>query len=389
MKRTCIAALTVLCFATGLQAQDLGNQPADLEPSRTTIVYPLRSGQARELSGLLKGFYPDLQIAPLNQSNVLLIRAAADASEDILATLTQIDRPPHSIVIHVYLLRSHGAPLSAEETVKFSGSRNEVLDQIATLRQRDQLSIENRIELTSIENQAAMVQIGKQVPMVAGTVVTSTRGRTNNYRQVATGTLLSVTARTTHDNEIAIEIEFEKSEIDPPVATSEEDEVSPSAISTLTHQSTVQFANGDAVLAGTIVEKSTDSNGHSYLVVTAHVRDGLAARGSRQAALERSSDQAARSRPPRAFAGSSARSNAARSKTEGGETSGRAALAERTRDARVLDFARKVLSKFDSDADGKLSVAECRKMTNDPSSGDEDKDGYVTVVELADWFINR
>lgn len=453
MKTSCALMIALFCGAANfLPAQDLGNQPADVQPSTETIVYPIREGLPRDLASLLMELYPDSQIAAIQEHNVLLIRAAAASRDELMGVLTKLDRPKQTLVLHAYLLRSHGSPLSVEETAGLSGSRDEVLGRIADLQKRDQLSIENRIEITTIEDQEAMVQIGKQIPVVSGTSITSSRGRTNSYRQIATGTILSVKARTTPDDLIVMEINFEKSDVDYPAASTEDAAATPAEVSTLTHQTTVQFADGHAVLAGTLVGKPVASSGHSYLVVTASIRNGSATpRSVAQRVKESIQAGGILSRRESRFPAAAPRISG-QSPSERFDALARALFDEADRDgngllsgeeldkrgvgihaadsvrrkgisfadymkllveqrrvkrpaeadvepaakagensiqARVLAYATKVLSKYDTDGDGKLDAMECGKMSKDPFDADADKDGFVNALELAQWYSKR
>lgn len=295
MKRFCFVTMAILCFVPSvnaqvlraqvgqvvLPAQSLGNQPAAVKPPSETIVYPVRSGPASDLAQSLTAIFENARIIAVAESNVLLIHVASDSREEILGTLTQLDRQKRVIEVQAYLLRSHGAPLTPDETAGFSGSRDDVLKRIEALRKSDQLSIENRIELTTLENQKALVQFGQQLPILTGITMTATRMRANNYQQTQTGTILSVTARTTQGDAIELEINFEKSEVDPQAAPSDEDATPlPPSISRMTYQTTLQFANGEAALAGTMVGKPATGPAHSYLVVIANVRDEATTRAA-------------------------------------------------------------------------------------------------------------
>ena len=450
MRRWCTLLMVLVVLVSRLDAEDLGNQPAAVQPSLETIVYPLRSGSAQELAVTLQDIYELGGIVALPQQNVLLLRVDESVREEMLRTLAELDRAPRTIVVHAYLLRSHGDPMSAAEAAEFSGRRSDVLQRIDVLRKSDRLSIENRIELATVENEKALAQTGKEVSLVAGTTVSPSRGRTNSYQRAETGTIFTVVARVTPENNMLLQLNFEKSDIQHSLATGDDPSPSPPALIRLTHQSTVRLASGDAVLAGTMVGKADDPSGHYYLVVTAHEAEGVgrpaASAGGPQAGA-RVGSRRPRSDPPapaRAAARDDPRleamakaaferadrdgnqrlsgdelssgvirsfrldfgedqevtfdafhkSIAARVERRNSAESAQPATRSDRSDSRSLDeryrlFARRVVERFDTDQDGRLNVDERSRMNLDLSAVDADQDGFVTPEELGTWYRDK
>lgn len=58
-------------------------------------------------------------------------------------------------------------------------------------------------------------------------------------------------------------------------------------------------------------------------------------------------------------------------------------------DARYLAYYQKLLEKYDSSGDGWLTADEWSKMSKDPAEADTDKDGQITILELAKWSIKK
>lgn len=58
-------------------------------------------------------------------------------------------------------------------------------------------------------------------------------------------------------------------------------------------------------------------------------------------------------------------------------------------DPRYLAYYTKLLQKYDSNADGSLTVDEWIAMSKDPAAADTDQDGKITAVELAKWAMRR
>lgn len=468
MRQICVVATVALFCASNLFAQ-FGGQPSAQKTE--TIVYPVRAVPANDLAESLMTLYHNHQIIALDESNVLVIRVDADSRDEMIHVLEQLDRPKRTVLVHAYLLKSHGAPLSPEETAGLSGSSDEVLKRIASLQQADQLAVENRIEMTTLENLPASVQTGGNHPVLTGTTVSGSRGRANSYAHVQTGTMFTVTSRVTPDDEIVMTLDFTKSQLDRERDANDDDAPARSFISTLTHQSTVQLADGDALLAGTMVGKPEASTGHSYLVITARLRGSVA---SRTASRESNRTQDARDRRAEFFrsqrAGGASGGFSGRGGFPGGGFGGRPPAdmvsqiargaferADRDRDGvlsgdelktpgtpadkadadengevtfdelktyiskqmdrrtakdaatkpepeparqgrdesksnldrRYLQYYSRLLTKYDTNGDGKLNAEEWATMSKDPSAADTDEDGLITVEELTKWSLKK
>jgi hypothetical protein len=71
------------------------------------------------------------------------------------------------------------------------------------------------------------------------------------------------------------------------------------------------------------------------------------------------------------------------------ETEGQAKDETGAIDPRYLAYYTKLLQKYDSNADGSLTVDEWIAMSKDPAAADTDQDGKITAVELAKWAMRR
>lgn len=349
-----------------------------------TIVYPVRSAAANSLVEPLTHFYPQAYITAQPEGNVVLIRVEADSRDEIIRVLEQLDRPKRSVVVHVYLLKSHGAPLSPDETSELSGTSDEVMKRIAAMRKADQLSIANRIEMTTLEDNPAIVQTGGDQRVLTGTTVSGSRGRTNSYTQLQTGTMFKVQARVTPDNEIVMAVDFEKSELIPVANANDDDPSGRPSVSRLTHQSTVQLANGDALLAGTMVGKPDATSGHSYLVVTARLR-GTAAKRTAARQSNRSQETRDRMQQFQSLRGGGGASGGffGGGGGAGGSFGGRPS-------AEVVErIARGSFERADRDSNGVLSGDELDTPGTGADKADADENGEVTFDELRKHIAAR
>ena len=247
--------------------------------------------------------------------------------------------------------------------------------------------VATRLELTAVEGQRSMLQIGERVPVVTGATI-NPRGRLNNYRDQTIGTLLSVLAKASDDGGIAIQLQFEQSEL-VAAAQAEEDQVVPQSTETLTQNTTIQLRDGHAQHAGTLKSRT----GEAYLVVTARLHDEAqgggaisfrsffgSTRASRRLSGDRSRGQSAR--------GSFSESNRTGRRSSGGPA-GRGRLATADLAERYQRYATALIARLDRNSDGALDAKEQSEASRDYSAADADKDGLVTVKELVDWLPKR
>ena len=295
--------------------------------------------------------------------------------------------------------------------------------------------------MTTLENSPAIVHADANRPVLTATAVSGSRGRTNNDAHVQTGTMFKVQAHVTSDHEIVMVMEFETSELVRGAEADNDNAAGRSSVCTLTHQSTVQLASGDALLVCTMVSKPSATSGHSYLVVTARLRDTPAERSvAQQLRLRRSGGVFGfGERPTAELVERIVRDSFQRADRDGNgilsgdeldtpttgadkadtDESGEVTFEEfkkhisaRVRpgdsanpseemqptlrsqqskkrssslDQRYLMYSSAVIKKYDLDGDSKLSPDEWSEMSNDPSAADKNKDGFITALELTAW----
>jgi hypothetical protein len=75
--------------------------------------------------------------------------------------------------------------------------------------------------------------------------------------------------------------------------------------------------------------------------------------------------------------------------SSGGSTEGGGADSSGSIDSRYLDYAKKLIAKYDTSGDGRLTKDEWSSMSKDPSAADTDGDGKIDDAEYARWMMNR
>jgi len=143
-----------------------------------------------------------------------------------------------------------------------SASSESISVLIRALRESRRLDVISRPQVMTLDNQPAFIQVGKRVPRITGSTI-STRGQINNITLENVGLILGVTPRINPvDGMVVMEIDAEKSELDPtegiPISFSARGDVIRSPVINLAMaQTTVSAADGDTVVLGGMISKNT------------------------------------------------------------------------------------------------------------------------------------
>jgi len=375
--RIVTAMAFLVCFVSlgGVHAEDNEKTARPVaassdESAAKTIVYIARNSPANALSAAIAVFLEgtDSRVASDVISNVLLIQTTAENQKRIIALLQQLDRVPHTLRIQMHLLKARGESLAEADAASLTGQTQEVLKSIKTLESSERVYVANRIELTAVENQKAMLQVGETVPVVVGTTLgPGARVASNNYQNLDVGIIFSVEARVSGDSDIVMVVDFEKSEVEQRSGDAvEESRPAQQVVSRLTHRTTSRIQDGNSLLVGTLVSRSSKGAGEAYLVLSASI--DASEHPKQIAALPSSSPKPA-------------------AKTDLGQAN-RASSAKGL-DPRYLAYYGKLLDKYDQNNDKALDADERAKMSKDCSAADTDKNGLVTVEELTMWSMKR
>jgi hypothetical protein len=341
---------------------------SDESPAKT-IVYIARNSPATELRPAIAEFLQDTDSRVVSDaiSNVLLIQTTAENQERVLAVLQQLDRAPRTFRIQLHLLEARGESLAEVDAASLTGQTDEVLKSIKALESTSSVYAANRIELTAIESQPTFLQVGEDVPLRSSTTSVPGRGSSSSYRSVAVGTMFKVQARLSGESDIVLEVDFEKSKIEPPSGgADEESKPVPRGVSRLTHQTTSRIRDGHSLLVGTLVSQSPDGVGEAYLVLSASIV--TPEHPKRMTTLQPSS------RKP----GSKADSGQANLGSDA-----------ESLDQRYRTYAARLLARYDQNNDKALDAEEQSSMSKSCSAADTDRNGLVTLAELTIWIMKR
>ena len=144
-----------------------------------------------------------------------------------------------------------------------SASSDSVSVLLRALQETSRLEILSRPQIRTLDNQPAYIQVGQRVPRVIGSTINQI-GQTNSVALENVGLILGVTPRISPEGTVVMEIDAEKSQLGPelqgvPISVSVDGTVIRSPrIDTTQAQATVSAANGETIILGGLITKSTD-----------------------------------------------------------------------------------------------------------------------------------
>ena len=144
-----------------------------------------------------------------------------------------------------------------------SASSESVSALIRALQQTRRLEVLSRPQVMTLDNQPAFVQVGQRVPRITGSTITQV-GQTNNIVLENVGLILGVTPRISPDGRVVMEVDAEKSKLGSietgiPVTTSGFQVIKSPTIDLTTAQTTVSAIDGETIVIGGLIEKSTET----------------------------------------------------------------------------------------------------------------------------------
>lgn len=145
-----------------------------------------------------------------------------------------------------------------------SASSENVSFLLRALQDSRRLEILSRPQILTLDNQQAFIQVGQRVPRIVNSTINQ-NGAQNSVALENVGLIIGVTPRISPDNNVVMEIDAEKSKIGPevegiPVSISADGTVIRSPrIDTITAQATVSAADGETIILGGLISRSTET----------------------------------------------------------------------------------------------------------------------------------
>jgi hypothetical protein len=139
-------------------------------------AYVVKYAAAKTLAGILAQHFKgaaEIQAGPEGTSNCLLINAPPAVFDEVMKTLEQLDRRPHSVTVEVFVVE---LPMKKDDDKgkrpnekDFSGTIDEVARHLDTMMKKGQVAGFKRIQLRTLEGQLASLMLGESKPYVTAT----------------------------------------------------------------------------------------------------------------------------------------------------------------------------------------------------------------------------
>jgi tetratricopeptide (TPR) repeat protein len=190
-------------------------------------IYLAKHAAASELAFLLgKQFVGDasVQVVAEPNANVLLIRtSSATVFDEVLKTLSQVDKPPRQIVFQVLIVELNtpkavgpekGTSKSGVDTSELTGSADAVRAKLASWMLAGHVTTVRRFTLTAQENQLSQLQLGEEKAIAMG-LNTSIAGQVNPlFQRLPQGTIITLTPRITEARDVITTCVIEDSQFE-------------------------------------------------------------------------------------------------------------------------------------------------------------------------------
>jgi general secretion pathway protein D len=146
-----------------------------------------------------------------------------------------------------------------------SASSENVSFLLRALQDSRRLEILSRPQVLTLDNQKAFIQVGQRIPRIAAANVTQFGFQTSVMLENV-GLIIGVTPRISPEGVVVMEIDAEKSELGNinegiPISVTQDGSVIRSPIlNTITAQATVSAADGETIILGGLISRSTRTN---------------------------------------------------------------------------------------------------------------------------------
>src|SRR5262249_30056160 len=128
-------------------------------------------------------------------SNCLLLQARPKVFAQLLQVLEQLDRPPRSVVVDVWIVEVPAK--KGEELRDLAGTLRAVPAKIDALQRKSLLGAVKHLQLTATENHLVSHMSGEERGYIMSATVTATGLTTKSMSRRQTGTNVKVTPRIT------------------------------------------------------------------------------------------------------------------------------------------------------------------------------------------------
>ncbi len=217
-----ILALGLASFAAG-DPPDPKDQPVKNEASTAKrLVYILKNGSAKDLAPILAAHFKgvaEVESLPDPTDNCLLINASPAAVKEVIKALEQVDRPPQTASVDIWILEvadkkaggERTAPAADVDEKDFTGAVADVGARVEALEKKGAFALVKRIRLTAVEGQTASAMVGENKPFVAGVTVRSTGLASRSITYRSTGVKADASVRVSPEKVVTVELKLSDS----------------------------------------------------------------------------------------------------------------------------------------------------------------------------------
>ena len=149
-----------------------------------------------------------------------------------------------------------------------SASSENVSFLLRALQDSRRLEVLSRPQVLTLDNQQAFIQVGQRIPRIVNSIINQ-NGTQNVVALENVGLIIGVTPRISPEGNVVMEIDAEKSKLGPeaegiPISISQNGTVIRSPrVDTITAQATVSAADGETIILGGLISKSSRTNHRS------------------------------------------------------------------------------------------------------------------------------
>jgi type II secretory pathway component GspD/PulD (secretin) len=232
-------------------------------------AYVVKYAAAKNLADVLAKHFKgaaEIQAGPQGTSNCLLINAPPAVFDEVMKTLEQLDRRPHTVAVEIFVVelptkKADDKDKRLDEKA-FSGAIDDVAERLNTMMKKGQVAGFKRIQLSTLEGQLGSLMLGENKPYATGT-------NTITYRNV--GTQVKVTPQVTADGSVTLDLNVQDSHgRDSATLTGTTEFI----LTSLTGK--ISVAPGKAALAKDAKVTSKEGEGETLIVVGARVAESEA-----------------------------------------------------------------------------------------------------------------
>jgi type II secretory pathway component GspD/PulD (secretin) len=146
-------------------------------------------------------------------SNCLLLGGPADALEEVVKLVEQLDQTPAMVTLEVVLGETPADTLSVKPAAE---TKPPAKSEMRRLMERpERMEVVSRARLVTLDNQSAYVEIGRSEGVIAGTTTTAF-GQSNNITYRNVGTKVQCIPRVGDDGRVTMDIDVSYSGLGSP-----------------------------------------------------------------------------------------------------------------------------------------------------------------------------